>query len=436
MSSLRFSHDDALLASASDDGDVFVWDVATGERREHLAGHAEGPVGLAFSADDVTLYTAGFDGALLVWDLAGDRRFIARLVEAHADITDAAAIASPSGATVAYLISASDTGVHTDELQFRDLETGLLSDEIDTENYVVEDFTWRPDGRQLATVDPGLVQVWDAMSAVRVTRKLATGGSYVGDLDYTPDGTNLVVGEVLRLLETEYADLKTTISMLDADTLQPFGKSVTVDGWFSDTSAGPHGRPAIAVSPEGHFAVVDLIDGHVLREGELGLDVSRVDLSPDGLRAVVIGANDEVGILDVTDGKWVSPPVRAPRGSAGFASYMPDGQGVLVGGRNGTVSLWDGRTGQPFASVGTSLTSPPVMPFRPDNPSRPTILDDGYTAMLAAFDGAVYTWDTRPERWIAAACAIAGRNLTEDEWQDAFGGRPYRSTCPDREAPG
>ncbi len=44
--------------------------------------------------------------------------------------------------------------------------------------------------------------------------------------------------------------------------------------------------------------------------------------------------------------------------------------------------------------------------------------------------------DTRPERWVEVACAIAGRNLTEVEWSDAFGDRPYRETCPtDEETP-
>ena len=51
------------------------------------------------------------------------------------------------------------------------------------------------------------------------------------------------------------------------------------------------------------------------------------------------------------------------------------------------------------------------------------------TAMLLARDGAVYTWDTLPESWVAAACAIAGRNLTEEEWRDAFG--PQRLVLPD-----
>ena len=97
---------------------------------------------------------------------------------------------------------------------------------------------------------------------------------------------------------------------------------------------------------------------------------------------------------------------------------------MVTGAANGIASLWDGRTGQLLASI-TADTSEPV---------RPTILDDGHTAMLTARDGAVYTWDTLPESWVAAACAIAGRNLTEEEWRDAFGDRAYRPSCPDEEA--
>ena len=60
----------------------------------------------------------------------------------------------------------------------------------------------------------------------------------------------------------------------------------------------------------------------------------------------------------------------------------------------------------------------------------PTFLADGHTVLIASSAGGVYTLDTRLEHWIEVACAIAGRNLTEDEWSDAFDDRPYRETCP------
>ena len=93
--------------------------------------------------------------------------------------------------------------------------------------------------------------------------------------------------------------------------------------------------PNFAEARRGDFAIVDLIEGEVLEKGELGLDPCRVDVSPDGQRAVVTSSDDEVGILDLETGEWVTPPIRAPRETAGFASYSPDGTCVVVGGRTG-----------------------------------------------------------------------------------------------------
>ena len=66
-------------------------------------------------------------------------------------------------------------------------------------------------------------------------------------------------------------------------------------------------------------------------------------------------------------------------------------------------------------------------------PSAWTIVNfmpDGHTLIVATTDHEVFTWDTRLETWVERACAIAGRNLTTQEWRHAFGDRPYRHTCP------
>ena len=55
---------------------------------------------------------------------------------------------------------------------------------------------------------------------------------------------------------------------------------------------------------------------------------------------------------------------------------------------------------------------------------------DGHTLLVAGRDGAVHTLDTRLESWIDRACDVAGRNLTDDEWAEAIGDRPYHETCP------
>jgi hypothetical protein len=50
---------------------------------------------------------------------------------------------------------------------------------------------------------------------------------------------------------------------------------------------------------------------------------------------------------------------------------------------------------------------------------------------------AIEIWDLDPDHWVAAACKIAGRNLTRDEWASNIGDlAPYRATCPDFPADG
>ncbi len=64
------------------------------------------------------------------------------------------------------------------------------------------------------------------------------------------------------------------------------------------------------------------------------------------------------------------------------------------------------------------------------HPDQRGLQSDGHTLLIATYDDAIYRWDTRVEHAIAFACQAAGRDLTEQEWQANFTGRPYRTTCP------
>ena len=71
---LAFDADGEVLATASDDGSVDVWDVPTASLRETFKGHAGAVRAVAFSPDGTTLYSASTDGSILVWDVRGERR--------------------------------------------------------------------------------------------------------------------------------------------------------------------------------------------------------------------------------------------------------------------------------------------------------------------------------------------------------------------------
>ncbi len=409
ITGMRFSHSGALLASGSADRTVIVWDVATRQPLQQLRGHVGAVWGVDFSPDDRTLYSAGLDGALLIWDLVGDRRFIpGHPIVKPVSISAPGSIHSPSGEAVAYTTSANGAAL----LQFLDMRTGRAGDVIDTHHRFYGDSVWRPDGRRFATAgDDGAVRVWDWRTGELIAERDVAPG-HISSLAYTDGGKRLVVAEGAGAVYT-----------VDAETLQPDGPRIVLTGYIRWVYASPDNHTAIAlmdVSDEGRFALVDVDTGRVLHEGDVGFIPDPGDFSPDGHRFAVSGLVGDLRVLDVDTGEWVGPPRSGHNGGSWHVAYAPDGAIFASGGWDNTIGLWDGRTGAPLYRLQLGRHTD----------ARPEFLLDGHTVLISTQDGSVYTWDTRPEIWVKAACAIAGRNLTRNEWRDAFGNRPYRPTCP------
>ncbi|KAM3066490.1 hypothetical protein ACMFMG_011988 [Clarireedia jacksonii] len=70
VNSVAFSADSNLLASASDDKTIKVWDAATGILQQTLEGHSDRVYSVAFSADSKLLASASDDKTIKFWDTA------------------------------------------------------------------------------------------------------------------------------------------------------------------------------------------------------------------------------------------------------------------------------------------------------------------------------------------------------------------------------
>jgi WD40 repeat protein len=284
---------------------------------------------------------------------------------------------------------------------------------------------WNPRGDRFATVTGGLVQVWDPHTAALVAENRGSLTGRLGDLDYSPDGSRIVV-----------VDLGGRATMLDSATLEPVGKPVHIDEALCCVQATRDDHTAFVilggppssvmdsfefVYPRHAWALVDFESGVVVKRGEAEIEVDRTALSPDGRHLAVGGDRGEVLEMDMYTGKPLRTPVATVHSKSVRAiAWSTGGTRFVTASDDGSVGLWNGASGEPIGSV--------VVPGR--LPTSVELLENGRTVLVATYTDGIYLWDTRMEHAVAFACKVAGRNLTAREWQDQFGNRPYLQACP------
>ena len=195
---MRFTPDGRTLVTSGADGVLIVWDVARGEIRETLSGHAKGEVyGLDVSPDGRTLYSGGHDERAFAWDLTGDRSLVRPFTVARPFVPD-------------------DGDV---------LPRGLALS---------------PDGRTLALGhSDGTVDLLDAQT-LRRRRSLRALRGFVGAIAYSPDGRLLAV-----------AGQRGQVTLWDARTLRPAGE---LSGLADRSSRRSRSRPTAGGSPSPSWA--------------------------------------------------------------------------------------------------------------------------------------------------------------------------------------
>ena len=410
---LSFSDDGRRIATVEfNRREAVVWEVATGEKLARVPIVTGGEAS-DLGADGSTVYTAGSDGVLRHWDVDGDRRFVAQVASVPLRLADSDFVRpSPDGRFLAYSIG--------DDVAFFDTHSGQVSATV-TQGTGYRRRTnaqWHPAGVHFAAVTNGEIRIWDARTG-QVVARAQPAGKQVSTLDYSTDGSRLVIG-----------DLSGQVTMLDSSDLTPVGRPARLDHPIRAISSGPDNRTAIAltgfesasgfwVGSSPQWAKLDLETGHAVTVRDVGFDAGTVEVSPDGTRAAIGGWAGELMVLDLASDEPVREPVTI-HDLVLDLTYSEDGSRLLTSGFDYQNALWDGRTGELIASVVT-----------PQLGTEATFTRDGDTVLIApGRAGAVFEWDTRPDHALEFACRVAGRDFTKEEWADHFGDRPYQHVCP------
>lgn len=102
VTSVALSPDARRIVSGSDDGAIFVWDVARGARLLELVGHTRAVIGLAISPDGQRLVSTSHDGTTRMWSLADGSQ--ERVL--HEGLRFNGAVFNPDGSILATGVSA------------------------------------------------------------------------------------------------------------------------------------------------------------------------------------------------------------------------------------------------------------------------------------------------------------------------------------------
>lgn len=409
--SVAFSPDSATLASGGTDGLIYLWDTATGELAgPALAGHGNWVRSLLFSADGHTLVSADADGKILVWDL-GKRRTLS----GHRERVRGVA-ASPDGRTL--ITSGFDKAIG-----FWDARTGERVGWIqDAHQRSIIQVALSPDGRMLASGDAGgAVMLWDAETHQALHPPLLGHGDVVISLAFSPDGTLLASGDFGGMVKLWDTGAGVAVS----DPLAAH------EGWASSLAFSPDGALLASGGTAGDIrlwrVLLDETKASALQplgEPLIGHDnwVTALAFSPDGTTLVSTSSDRTIRIWDVATGQPRGEPLLGHQAQVWSAQFDRTSAGrVLVTlGSDGSVLRWDMDSRE--------LLGPPLLTGA--ETETMSLSSDGASLLLGSFGSTAWRWGVDQTAWPERACRIANRNLSEAEWQQFMGDRPYHKTCP------
>ncbi|TFY66265.1 hypothetical protein EVG20_g4825, partial [Dentipellis fragilis] len=292
---VTFSPDGRILSSSSSDGKIALWDTHTGDLLGTLFAHKERVHSMSFSPDGALLATASSDRTVRLWDTR-DCVEVSNPPLVHSN-TPAGVVFSSDGTKLA---SADFSAVY-----LWNAKTGRLIKTLTPEatHRDPQEGTKRPackpvlsaDGTKLATVSilakEHAVYLWDVVKGKAIGGPLRGHGDEITSLGFSPDDSILAS-----------ASLDHTLRLWDATSGTPIGDPLSTHrSWINDLRFSPDGTKLASVSHDRTVCVWDVQSRTVIDSPLHGHNgpVKCIDFSPDGTRFASAGGSDRQGGFEV-----------------------------------------------------------------------------------------------------------------------------------------
>ena len=445
-----YAPDQGLLTYRPDGGQVFSFDVAVDQHTFQTVDTATADVewfdpaysfgiSAVYSGDGAQILVADTGGTITPWDSGSGVRSRA-LVDPHLGAAAALQLANDGQEMVftsrvepavgrwaldgggPLITPASGASGLLPQQIAPDSSTVLLTGAEIRSDYSV----WDPLGGERLVDDPGyLLAGYSGDRTLVGFFEDLTAGQYDIDtqqrippeIELSISGvTNAIISPQAGLVAIGYEDGR--VIFYDRSGTQPFPPLETPGAAYIQALSADGGLVAItSVSDTG-----TVYDTHTGRE---------VAGPVPGLATAVFSADEESLLAGTSDGhlvelalpslQAVSPPF-PPLGSRGTnVNTTDDGRMVEVVDSNNSVTIYDTVT---RTQLGDAFVLGP-----PADTLNAELAPNGEFIVLGT-DHGVETWDLVPDHWRDAACRLAGRNLTQEEWDTYLpNAGVYQTTC-------
>ena len=362
-----FSPDSKMMASASSDKTVRLWDVETGRLLRIIDIHRDNVTSIAFSPDGKTIASGSLDKTVVLCDVKSGR--LIRTLSGHGDEVTAVAF-SPDGKSIA-------SGSRDETIKLWDVNTGEEMHMLEGSGSDVRAVAFSPDGKLLASgSDDKMVRLWQVSDGKSI-RAFQGHTAAVRSVVFSPNGQILASGsedKVIKLWNPESGQL---IRTLDGH------KGIVTSAVFSQDGkllySGSHDK-TIRVWNTQNGKTVDTIEGLIN-------PIQSIALSPNGS---TIAAANSTNIYLWSNGteKWVRT-FQGGLTAIHSVAFSSDGKTLACATRN-SIKLWDRNSGGLVHTLDGHSSQVNGVAFSPD----------GKLLASASADKTIKLWDIASDKLI------------------------------------